>query len=214
MDVVTGNLSGFVHAGWVTIELSVVSYIGAFVIGIVVAAFRVSPVPPLRAAGALYVDVIRNIPLAVHFVLFFFAFPKIGITFSPLTSAFIVLAVYHGSFAGEIIRAGINTVARGQAEAARALGFTFPAVLGRVVLPQALRSVVPPLGSLLIALIKNTSVAYTIAVVELTGFADKLGNETARPFPAFLGAGAAYLILTLPTAFVVRRLERKLAVVR
>lgn len=214
MNLVTDNLGQFAHGAFVTIELTVVAYAGAFVIGIVVAAFRVSPVPPLRAAGTLYVDVIRNVPLAVQFVLFFFALPKVGIRFQPLASAFIVLAIYHGAFAAEIIRAGINTVPKGQAEAARALGFTFPAVLGRVVLPQALRSVVPPLGSLLIALVKNSSLAYLISVVELTGVADKLAIETARPIPAFLGTIAAYLIITLPAAFVVRRLERRVAVLR
>jgi glutamate transport system permease protein len=214
VNVVTDNLSRFIHGMYVTVELTVVAFAGAFLIGVVVAAFRVSPVPPLRAAGTLFIDVVRNIPLAVHFVLFFFAFPKIGITFPPLTSAFIVLAYYHGSFAAETIRAGINTVPRGQSEAARALGFTFPAVLGRVVLPQALRSVVPPLGSLFIALTKNSSLAYTIAVVELTGVADKLANETARPIPAFLGAAAAYLVLTLPSAYVVRQLETRYAVKR
>ena len=214
MNVVTDNLGRFVHGAVLTIELSLVAYAGAFLIGLVVAAFRVSPVAPLRFAGTLYVDVIRNIPLAVHFVLFFFALPKVGIRFSPLVSAFIVLAAYHGAFAGETIRAGINTVSKGQAEAARALGFTFPAVLGRVVLPQALRAVVPPMGSLAIALIKNSSIAYTISVVELTGVADKLANDSARPIPAFLGAAAAYLILTLPAGYAVSRIERRLAVAR
>ncbi len=214
MNVLTENLGTFAHGAVVTVELTVIAYLGAFVIGTVVAAFRVSPVPPLRMVGTVYVDVIRNIPLAVHFVLFFFALPKVGIRFSPLISAFIVLAAYHGSFAAETIRAGINTVARGQAEAARALGFTFPVVLGRVVLPQALRAVVPPLGSLFIALVKNSSLAYTISVVELTGVADKLATDTARPIPAFLGAAAAYLILTLPAGYAVSRLERRLAVAR
>lgn len=214
MNVVTDNLNLFVDGTLVTIKLTLVAYLGAFGIGVLIAAFRVSPVPPLRAVGTLYVDVVRNIPLAVHFVLFYFALPKIGITFQPLTCAFLVLAIYHGTFAAEIIRSGINTVPKGQAEAARALGFTFPAVLGRVVLPQALRSVVPPLGSLFIALTKNSSLAYTISVVELSGVADKLANETARPIPAFLGSAVAYLLLTLPSAFAVRRLERKLAVVR
>ncbi|MDQ6781982.1 MAG: amino acid ABC transporter permease [Actinomycetota bacterium] len=214
MNVVVDNLSRFLSGALVTVELTVVAFLGAFVIGLVVAAFRVSPVLPLRAAGTLFVDVVRNIPLAVHFVLFFFAFPKVGITFPPLTSAFVVLAVYHGSFAAETIRAGINTVPQGQTEAARALGFTFPSVLGRVVLPQALRAVVPPLGNLFIALTKNSSLAYTISVVELTGVADKVANDTARPIPAFLGTAAGYLILTLPSAFIVRRLERRLAVRR
>ncbi len=213
MNVVFDNLGRFLHGAVVTVELTLVAYVGALMIGTVVAAFRVSPVPPLRFAGTLYVDVIRNIPLLVHFFLFFFALPKVGIRFSPLVSAFVVLAAYHGAFAGEIIRSGINTVAQGQAEAARALGFTFPAVLGRVVLPQAFRAVVAPLGSLFIALIKNSALAFTISVVELTGAADRLNTDTGRP-SVYVGAAAAYFILIIPAAWAFSRIERRLRVAR
>ncbi len=214
MGVVLDHLDQFRHGIVITIELTLLSYALAFLIGLVVAGFRVSPVGPLRAAGTAYVETVRNVPLAVHFVLFFFALPKIGIIFSPFRSAVIVLAYYHGSFATETIRAGINTVPIGQAEAARSLGFTFPGTLMRVVLPQAVRSVVAPLGSLFIALTKNTSVAFLISVTELTGTADKLATDTARPIPAFLGAAAGYLLLTLFASLVLGALERRLAVKR
>jgi glutamate transport system permease protein len=214
LDVVLDHLGQFRHGIVVTIELTLVSYAIAFLIGLVVAGFRVSPVPPLRAAGTVYVETIRNVPLAAHFVLFFFALPKVGILYSPFRSAVIVLAYYHGSFAAETIRAGINTVPVGQAEAARSLGFTFPGTLVRVVLPQAVRSVVPPLGSLFIALTKNTSVAFLISVTELTGAADKLATETARPIPVFLGAAAGYLLLTLSASLLLGPLERRVAIRR
>ncbi|HEX9546104.1 MAG TPA: amino acid ABC transporter permease [Acidimicrobiales bacterium] len=214
MGVVLDHLDQFRHGIVITVELTLLSYALAFLIGLVVAGFRVSPVGPLRAAGTAYVETVRNVPLAVHFVLFFFALPKIGIIFSPFRSAVIVLAYYHGSFATETIRAGINTVSVGQAEAARSLGFTFPGTLIRVVLPQAVRSVVAPLGSLFIALTKNTSVAFLISVTELTGTADKLATDTARPIPAFLGAAAGYLLLTLFASLVLGALERRVAVKR
>jgi glutamate transport system permease protein len=214
LGVVLDHLDQFRHGIVITIELTLLSYALAFLIGLVVAGFRVSPVGPLRAAGTAYVETVRNVPLAVHFVLFFFALPKIGIIFSPFRSAVIVLAYYHGSFATETIRAGINTVPVGQAEAARSLGFTFPGTLMRVVLPQAVRSVVAPLGSLFIALTKNTSVAFLISVTELTGTADKLATDTARPIPAFLGAAAGYLLLTLFASLVLGALERRVAVKR
>ncbi len=214
MGVVLDHLDQFRHGIVITVELTLLSYALAFLIGLVVAGFRVSPVGPLRAAGTAYVETIRNVPLAVHFVLFFFALPKIGIIFSPFRSAVIVLAYYHGSFATETIRAGINTVPVGQAEAARSLGFTFPGTLIRVVLPQAVRSVVAPLGSLFIALTKNTSVAFLISVTELTGTADKLATDTARPIPVFLGAAAGYLLLTLFASLVLGALERRVAVKR
>jgi glutamate transport system permease protein len=214
LSVVFDHLGQYRHGAVVTIKLTLLSYALAFLIGLVVAGFRVSPVAPLRAAGAAYVETVRNVPLAVHFTLFFFALPKVGIIFSPFRSAVIVLAYYHGSFAAETIRAGINTVPGGQAEAARSLGFTFPATLFRVVLPQAVRSVIAPLGSLFIALTKNTSVAFLIAVTELTATADKLGTDTARPVQAFVGAAIAYLILTLSASALLGPIERRLAVRR
>jgi glutamate transport system permease protein len=125
-----------------------------------------------------------------------------------------VLAVYTSAFVAEAIRSGINTVAAGQAEAARSLGLTFTQVLGQVVLPQALRSVVAPLGNVFIALIKNSSIAYTISVVELTGQAQTLAIRTAQPLPVFGAAAVAYLLLTLPTGFALGAIERRLAVKR
>lgn len=214
MNIILDHLDQFRHGIAITIELTLISGVLAFIIGLVVAGLRVSPVASLRAAGAAYVETVRNVPLAVHFVLFFFALPKVGLLFSPFRSAIIVLSYYHGSFAAETIRAGINTVPAGQAEAARSLGFRFPRTLMGVVLPQALRSVVPPLGSLFIALTKNTSVAFLISVTELTGTADKLATDTARPIPAFLGAAAAYLLLTLTSSVLLGTLERRVALKR
>lgn len=211
MDVVLDNLGLYWEGIRTTVALTVVSFVVAFALGVVVAAFRVSPVPPLRGFGATYVEAVRNVPLAVLFVLFFFGLPKVGITFEPFVSAVIVLGVYTAAFLAEAVRSGINTVARGQAEAARAIGLNFPQVLGIVVLPQALRTVVAPIGNIFIALIKNSSVAFTISVVELSGVADNLNTNTARPIPVFLGAVVAYLLLTIPSGLAVQTLERRLA---
>lgn len=214
MDVVLDNLGRYAEGMRTTASLTLLSFAAAFAIGLVVAAFRVSPVPPLRAAGAAYVEVFRNIPLVALFVMFFFGFPKIGVRFEPFPSSVIVLAVYTGAFTAEAIRAGINTVARGQAEAAQAQGLTFGQTLRLVVVPQALRSVVAPIGNIFIALIKNSAIAFTISVVELTGAADQLNTDTARPLPVFLGAAVAYLVLTIPAGIAFGALERRVAVRR
>lgn len=214
MSVVLDNLDLFAEGIRTTVALTLLSWVGAFVLGVVIASFRVGPVPPLRAAGTVYVELVRNCPLAVLFVVFFFGFPKIGITEPPFTSAVIVLSVYTGAFVAETVRAGFNTVAPGQVEAARSLGLTFGQILGLVVLPQALRSVVAPLGNLFIALIKNSSIAYTISVVELTGTAQRLGISTAQFVPVFLGAALAYLALTLPSGALVGVIERRVAIKR
>jgi len=214
VDVVFDNLDVFFAGLRTTVSLTLLSYTAALVIGIVVAACRVSPVPPLRFAGAFYVETVRNTPLTVLFVLFFFGLTKVDIKYSAFITAVIVLGGYTGAFVGETVRSGINTVSRGQAEAARSLGLTFPQVLGIVVLPQALRTVVAPLGSLFVALIKNSSIAALIAVPELVYRTDSLSNDTARPIPIFLGAAIAYLLLTIPSGFAIRAIERRTAIKR
>ena len=214
MDVVFDNLDVYLQGMRTTVSLTLLSFSVAFVIGIVVAACRVSPVPPLRIAGACYVELVRNTPLTVLFVLFFFGLPKVGIIYDPFPTAIVVLGGYTGAFVAETVRSGINAVSRGQAEAARALGLTFPQVLGIVVLPQALRTVVAPLGALFIALIKNSSIAAVISVQELVFRTDSLANDTADSIPVFLGAAIAYLLLTVPSGIAVGVLERRVAIKR
>lgn len=214
MNVVFDNLDVYLEGMRRTVELSALSFAIALVLGTFVAAFRVSPVPPLRWAGALYVELVRNTPLLVLMFVFFFAFPSIGIIYSPFTSAIIVLSAYTGTFVAETVRAGINAVSRGQAEAARSVGFTFPQTLRIVVLPQALRTVIAPLGGIFIALLKNSALATAIGVAELTASAEKIGTQTARFVPAYLGAAAAYLILTVPSGAAVTWLEHRFAIRR
>lgn len=197
-----------------TVVLTLVSFAFAAAIGVVVAGFRVSPVPPLRAAGAFYVNVVRNTPLAVLFILFFFGLTKVGLVYEPFTTAILVLSLYTGTFVGETVRSGINAVSRGQGEAARSLGMTFPQLLGVIVLPQAVRTVVQPLGSIFIALIKNSALATIISVSNLSKTADALATETAQVVPIYIGAAVAYLLLTLPAGQAVGWLERKVAIRR
>lgn len=214
MDVVFDNLDLFLRGIRTTVTLTLTSFVIAFVIGLVVASFRVSPIPPLRLAGAAYVNTVRNTPLAVLMVLFYFGLPDVGILYSAYVSAVIVLSAYTGAFVAETVRAGINSVAQGQAEAARALGMTYPQVLRIVIMPQALRSVIAPLGSIFIALIKNSALANLLSVTELSGTAERLINETARPIPLFVAAGFCYLVLTIPSGILLGRIERRYAIKR
>ena len=214
MNAVLDNLDVFVDGLRTTLALTLVAFAVAFAIGLVLAGFRVSPVPPLRWVGTFYVETVRNTPLPVLFVLCYFGLPKIGYLISAFTTAVIVLGGYTGAFLGETIRSGINTVAKGQGEAARALGLTFPQVLRVIVLPQALRTVVAPIGNLFIALTKNSSIASAISLAELTYEANRLSTITAQPIPVFLAAGVAYLALTLPSGLLFGAIERRVAIVR
>lgn len=215
MEVISDNLGLFLRGMRTTASLTVLSFAAALVIGAVVASFRVSPVPPLRAVGAFYVSAVRNTPLAVLMVLFFSGFPDAGIIVqSRYVSAIIVLAVYTGAFVAETLRAGVNAVALGQAEASRAIGLTFPQTLVLIVLPQAVRTVVGPLGSIFIALIKNSALAALIGLTELAGATEQLISTTAEPIPIFLATAVAYMMLSIPSSYAVARLERRLAIKR
>ena len=196
MSVLVHNLGAFGTGFRLTLALTLASFAGALAIGVVVASMRVSPVAPLRAAGTLYVETIRNIPLLVLMFLFFFGFPKIGIRYLPFPSAVIVLAAYTGAFVAEAIRSGVNTVAQGQAEAARAIGL------------------VAPIGNIFVALIKNTSLALTIAVMELGFQYQNLIAETAQAVPISVGIVVCYLALALSAGWLFSVLEHRVAMKR
>lgn len=214
MQVLLDNSGALLEGMRTTAGLALASFAVALLIGVAVAGCRVSPVPVLRAAGATYVEVIRNIPPLVLLVVFFFGFTKIGIIYSPFVSAVIVLGGYTGAFVGEAIRSGVNTVAQGQAEAARALGLTFGGIFFLVVLPQAIRAVVPPIGSLWSALLRNTSLALVISVQELAWTSERLIADTGRVFEILGGTALAYLAMTLPSGYLFAVIERRTAIKR
>lgn len=216
MDAITDNLDLFWSGLLGTARINAYAVVGALLLGTVMAGFRVSPIPPLRAVGAAWVTVFRNCPLVV--VLFFcaFGFPEIGINAPYFWLAVLGLVLYTSAFVCEAIRSGINSVSAGQAEAARSLGLTFGQSLRLVVLPQAFRTVVPPLGSVVIAMIKNS------AVVGAFGVGGELFSVTGRltsaqgyaALPVFTGVIIGFLVLTLGTAALLGLLERKVAIVR
>lgn len=205
---------------WLTIQISILGLIGAMVLGTIVALFRVGPLVPLRWIGAAYVEFFRNTPLVVHLFFLFLGLPLLGIRFSSDTfesnfrAACIGMTLYHGAYVAEIVRGGLLGVDKGQIEAARSLGLSYTQMLQNVQLPQTLRAVIPPLGNIAIALVKNTSLASTIGVAELLYAAEIVESRTFRAEEAFIAATLLYLLLTIPLGFVVNALERRLVVVR
>lgn len=215
MDVLIDNIDKILDGFATTLSLFGIAGLLSLVLGTVLAAMRVSPVPVLRAAGTAYVDVARNTPLVVVFILIAFGFPVLGIRWSFFTLAVVTLTLYTSAFVCEAVRSGINAVQAGQAEAARAIGMTFTQTLTVVVLPQALRSVVPPLASILIALAKNTSVAEAFGVTEATYQLDSLIRDNPDALYAlFFGIAFGYVVITMTIAGVARLIEAKVAVVR
>jgi len=205
---------------WMTIQLSVLGLIGSIVLGIVIALFRISPFLPLRWLGTAYVEFFRNTPLLVQIFFLFFAFPALGIRFSDdafvfnFRAAVLGIALYHAAYVAEVIRGGLLGVDRGQIEAARSLGLSYRQMLREVQLPQAVRSVIPPIGNIAIALTKNTALAKTIGVAELLAAGDFVEAQTFRTVEAYVAVALLYLVLTLPMAAGVNWLEKRLLVAR
>ena len=187
----------------------------ALVLGIIVGAMRVSPIPVARAVGAVYVNWIRNTPLTL--VMFFFAFCMPLLL--PGRANFLVLAVwalglYTATYVAETIRSGINTVPVGQAEAARAIGLTFGQVMTLVVLPQATRSVIPPMMSVFIALLKNTTVAAGFAVVNLGNIRAEMSEKGENQLVTILWVMVIFVALVFLLAWLQRALENKWRIAR
>jgi glutamate transport system permease protein len=215
MNVLLDNLSLFTTGFLGTIKLFVVSAIGSLIGGTLLAAMRVSPVPVLRTVGTGYVNIVRNTPLTLVLFFFAFAYPRLDIVdLSFFTRACIALIAYTSAFVCEVVRSGINTVPVGQAEASRALGFTFNQTLSQVVMPQAIRAVVPPLTSIQIALLKNTTIAAGFSVVEAGGIYATLSERGYNVLIGLLWVAVGFLILVTPLTMLQRRLERQWSVAR
>ena len=215
MDAVLDNLDVFVRGFTTTVTLTLVSVVGALVLGTVIAAMRVSPVPPLRWAGATYVQLVRNTPLTVVFFLVVFGLPEVDIKLSFFVSAVLALSLYTAAFVAEAVRSGVGSVAAGQSEASRAVGMTFGQTLRLVVLPQAFANIVPPLASVFIALLKNTSIASAFFVFEGVQSMNQLINANGDAVLAILAAAAvAYLALALLASALFGLLERAVSVSR
>ncbi|GHJ13214.1 amino acid ABC transporter permease [Micromonospora sp. AKA38] len=212
--VLTDNASLFRDGFINTVKLFLIAGVGSLVLGTLLGAMRVSPIPALRAFGATYVNLVRNTPLTLVFAFLVFAVPKLDVNIDYFPSACIALTVYTSAFICEVVRSGVNTVATGQAEAARALGMTFGQVLTLIVLPQALRAMVPPLMSVLIAMLKNTTIAAGFSVLEAGAIPAYMAERGEPQFVVLTWIVIGFLILILPLVVLQRFLERKWAVAR
>ncbi|ROP45385.1 MULTISPECIES: amino acid ABC transporter permease [unclassified Rathayibacter] len=215
MDVLLNNLDVFVPAFGNTLLLFVVSLGFALLLGTVVGAMRVSPVPIARAVGTVYVNTIRNTPLTLLMFFFAFGYPKLDLPDVGYTNlAITALSIYTATYVAEVLRSGINTVPIGQAEAARAIGLDFGLTMTQVVLPQAFRSVIPPLMSVLIALLKNTTVAAGFSVAEAGTIVRVLNERGENSLIVVLWVALAFVILVTGLSLLQRQLEKKWRVAR
>lgn len=213
LSVLTDNWELFRDGFWTTLRLFLIAGVLSLVLGTLLAGFRVSPVPALRAIGTGYVNTLRNTPLTLVFAFLVFGAPKMQINLPTFFwSAVTALTVYTSAFICEVVRSGINTIPPGQAEAARSVGMTFVQVLNIVVLPQAFRAIVPPLTSVLIALLKNTTIAAGFSVLEAGAIPAAMAERGENQMLTLVWITIGFLILIIPLVFLQRWAERRTAV--
>ena len=218
------NFDEILQGFWATLRLAAAAAVLSLIIGTFLASFRVSPVPVLRAFGTGYVNIVRNTPLTLVLLMCSLGLNDIlALKFSENSSttyywwAVLGLSAYTGAFVCETLRSDINTVPLGQAEAARSIGLTFTQSLRMIILPQAFRAIIAPLGSVLIAMIKNTTVAAAASYAEVALVTKTIIDKPTFAngvIPLFLGVSIGFLILTLPTGYFFGWLAKRMAVAR
>jgi His/Glu/Gln/Arg/opine family amino acid ABC transporter permease subunit len=204
--------SGFL----VTVQLVAVSFAIAIGVGLLVGALRVTPVRWVQWIGGIYVECFRNIPLLVLLSISYLGLRRAGIQIGPWVAGTASLGLYTAAYVAETIRSGVFAVGAGQIEAGLSLGFPYRRVLSLIVIPQAVRSVIPPLGSLVIAMIKNSAIIGAVFALadDLLKQARLVNSRTFQTNEVFFWAAVGYLLLTVTATFGVRALERRLVVRR
>lgn len=216
MDVVTDHFDLFWSGYQRSVAICLWSLGGSLALGLILAAMRISAIPPLRAASRVVVTVVQNTPLSL--VLFFVAFglPEVGIHGSYYVFGVGGLVLYTSAFVCEAVRSGVNSVSRGQSEAARSIGMSSGQTLVTIIVPQAVRSTIPPLSNTVISMFTNSAVVGAFGVGgDLFAASQRLTSSMGYPnFPVLTGIAVGYLAITIPAAFLLRLLERKVAILR
>lgn len=212
LQAVETSLPLLLRGALVTIEVTAMALVLGAVAGLLGGLARVSPVMPLRRLAAAYVSVIRGTPFIVQLFFVYYAFPQLGIRVAPMVAAVGCLAVYSGAYQTEIVRGAIESIERGQMEAARSLGLTAAQAMRYVVLPQAFLRMLPPLGNEFVALTKNSALVSLVTVQELLLSAQLVISATFQNFAIYLTIGIMYYIMTTVVSTGTQLLERRLKV--
>ncbi|MEJ9226902.1 amino acid ABC transporter permease [Priestia megaterium] len=204
-SILTNNMDLYLEGFKYTIIASLIALVASFVLGTIIAVMRIAPLKIVNVIGTVYVEFIRNIPLVV---IVFFIFIVAGI--SGTAAGVLGLTIYAAAFIAEAIRAGIMAVPKGQLEAARSSGLTYGQAMRFIVLPQAIKIVIPPLGNQFINLVKNSSVLGIVAGFDLMYQADLVSSQTYVVFDVYIFVALFYLVLTIPLSLGVGYLEKRL----
>ena len=223
-DVIRRSLGYLFFDGMTfTLTLTALSAVGGLVLGTLLALMRLSGFKLLGRIAGLYVDLMRSLPLVLVIFWFYFLVPYIGqwitgasrpIQVGAFLSALVTFTLFEAAYFCEIMRAGIQSIPRGQVQAAQALGMTYWTAMGEIILPQAFRNMVPVLLTQTIILFQDTSLVYVISVTDFFGAASKVAQRDGRLVEMYLFAAAVYFIISLAASFWVRRLQHRVAIIR
>ena len=208
-------ISSFVAKGfWFSIQLTLVAMIGGIALGTVLAMMRLSGKPWLEKPAAFYVDTLRSIPLVMVILWFFLLIPKLIGPLGAETSALITFTLFEATYYSEIMRAGIQSVSKGQVAAGYAVGMSYGQTMQLVVLPQAFRNMLPVLLTQTIVLFQDTSLVYAVGAYDLLKGFEVLGKNFNRPIETYLVAALVYFVICFSLSMLVRRLQKKIAIIR
>jgi len=208
-DLFLESLPALLGGAWVTVQLTVLSVALGLVVGIFGGLARVSDLRIFSIPALIFVTVMRGVPMLVTILFLYYGLPSVGLVWEPFTVAVIALAATNGAYVTEIVRAGIQGVDRGQMRAARSLGMSYGLAMRRIVLPQALRRVLPPITNEAITLLKNTALVSVIALSDILRVGLEIMTWKANTFSPFAGVALIYLCMTLPLVGLNGWLERK-----
>ncbi|MCG7406135.1 amino acid ABC transporter permease [Paenibacillus sp. ACRRX] len=209
-SVLTEHLDRYLIGLGGTVAASVISLLASFVLGAIIAVICITPVKSLQWIGTAYVEFFRNIPLILIAFFVLVGVPLLtGAILVLFISGLTALTVYTSAFIAEVIRAGIQSVPKGQMEAARSSGLTYLQAMRYVIMPQAIKLVIPPLGNQFLNLVKNSSIFTVLSASDLMYQADLINSDTFDTFSTYIFAALFYLILTIPLSFGIRYLERR-----
>ena len=211
INILINSFGSLLLAGLtVTLPLTAISFSIGLVIALFTAIVQTAKIPVLRRVARFYVWIIRGTPMMVQLFVVYFGLPSIGILFNSFTSAVLVLSVSIGAYCSETVRAAIESVPQGQMEAGYCVGMNYWQIMRRIIIPQALRTAFPPLSNSLIGLVKDTSLAYSISIVEIMATAQRIASRTYDYFWLYIEAAFIYLIFCTVLQWLQRKIEKKL----
>lgn len=211
-DLVFSSLPTLLQGAKLTVQLTSIAVFFGIILGTIAGMIRLSK-GPLRLAAASYIDIIRGTPLLVQTFLIFYGLPSlISRPIPAYTAAVLALSINSGAYVGEIVRAGIQSIDKGQWEAAASLGLSGNQTMGLIILPQAFRRILPPLGNEFIALLKDSSLVSVIALEELVRKGQIIIGRTFRPFEVWLAVAVIYFVMTFAVSRLVNLAEKRVAV--